>query len=79
MRNSISSLLERPNDNGGNDRLEKWPQHRPCNHPPLHYWIAHAFMPPLGDGRALWVPFAHRGRHFVLSPLRSRVLLGQTL
>lgn len=27
------------------------------DHPPLHYWIAHAFMPLLGDGRALRLPF----------------------
>ena len=27
------------------------------DHPPLHYWIAHAFMPLVGDGRALRLPF----------------------
>jgi hypothetical protein len=27
------------------------------DHPPLHYWIAHAFMPVLGDGHALRLPF----------------------
>jgi hypothetical protein len=27
------------------------------DHPPLHYWIAHAFMPLLGDGHALRLPF----------------------
>jgi Dolichyl-phosphate-mannose-protein mannosyltransferase len=27
------------------------------DHPPLHYWIAHFFMPLLGDGRALRLPF----------------------
>ena len=27
------------------------------DHPPLHYWIAHVFMPLLGDGRALRLPF----------------------
>jgi hypothetical protein len=27
------------------------------DHPPLNYWIAHFFMPLLGDGRALRVPF----------------------
>ena len=27
------------------------------DHPPLHYWIAHVFMPLFGDGRALRIPF----------------------
>jgi 4-amino-4-deoxy-L-arabinose transferase-like glycosyltransferase len=27
------------------------------DHPPLQYWIAHLFMPLLGDGRAARVPF----------------------
>ena len=27
------------------------------DHPPLHYWIAHAFMPVLGEGHALRLPF----------------------
>ena len=27
------------------------------DHPPLHYWIAHAFRPLLGDGHALRLPF----------------------
>jgi hypothetical protein len=27
------------------------------DHPPLHYWIAHVFMPLLGDGHALRLPF----------------------
>jgi len=27
------------------------------DHPPLNYWIAHVFMPLLGDGRALRLPF----------------------
>src|SRR5580658_6061186 len=27
------------------------------DHPPLHYWIAHFFIPLLGDGRALRLPF----------------------
>ena len=27
------------------------------DHPPLHYWIAHAFMPILGEGHALRLPF----------------------
>ncbi len=27
------------------------------DHPPLHYWIVHAFMPILGDGHALRLPF----------------------
>lgn len=27
------------------------------DHPPLNYWIAHAFMPLLGDGRAARLPF----------------------
>jgi 4-amino-4-deoxy-L-arabinose transferase-like glycosyltransferase len=27
------------------------------DHPPLHYWIAHFFMPVLGDGRAARLPF----------------------
>jgi len=27
------------------------------DHPPLHYWIAHAFMPLLGEGHALRLPF----------------------
>ncbi len=27
------------------------------DHPPLHYWIARAFMPLVGDGRALRLPF----------------------
>ncbi len=27
------------------------------DHPPLHYWIAHAFMPLVGDGHALRLPF----------------------
>lgn len=27
------------------------------DHPPLSFWIAHVFMPLLGDGRALRVPF----------------------
>jgi len=27
------------------------------DHPPLGFWIAHAFMPLLGDGRALRLPF----------------------
>ena len=27
------------------------------DHPPLHYWITHAFIPLLGDGRALRLPF----------------------
>ena len=27
------------------------------DHPPLHYWIAHLFMPILGDGHALRLPF----------------------
>ncbi len=27
------------------------------DHPPLHYWIAHVFIPLLGDGRALRLPF----------------------
>jgi 4-amino-4-deoxy-L-arabinose transferase-like glycosyltransferase len=27
------------------------------DHPPLHYWIAHFFMPLLGNGRALRLPF----------------------
>jgi hypothetical protein len=27
------------------------------DHPPLHYWIAHVFIPVLGDGRALRLPF----------------------
>ena len=27
------------------------------DHPPLHYWIAHLFIPLLGDGRALRLPF----------------------
>lgn len=27
------------------------------DHPPLSYWIAHFFMPLLGDGRALRLPF----------------------
>lgn len=27
------------------------------DHPPLHYWIAHAFLPILGDGRAARLPF----------------------
>jgi 4-amino-4-deoxy-L-arabinose transferase-like glycosyltransferase len=27
------------------------------DHPPAHYWIAHLFMPLLGDGRALRLPF----------------------
>src|ERR1700761_4948255 len=27
------------------------------DHPPLSYWISHAFMPLFGDGRALRVPF----------------------
>ena len=27
------------------------------DHPPLHYWIVHAFIPLLGDGRAARLPF----------------------
>ncbi|MGB6538893.1 MAG: glycosyltransferase family 39 protein, partial [Xanthobacteraceae bacterium] len=27
------------------------------DHPPLNYWIAHVFLPLLGDGRALRLPF----------------------
>jgi hypothetical protein len=27
------------------------------DHPPLHYWIVHAFMPFLGDGHAARLPF----------------------
>ena len=27
------------------------------DHPPLHYWITHFFMPLLGDGRAVRLPF----------------------
>jgi hypothetical protein len=27
------------------------------DHPPLHYWIAHVFLPLFGDGRALRIPF----------------------
>ena len=27
------------------------------DHPPLNYWIAHAFIPLLGDGRELRLPF----------------------
>src|SRR6516225_9964678 len=27
------------------------------DHPPLQYWIAHLFMPLLGDGRAARLPF----------------------
>src|SRR6516165_1300210 len=27
------------------------------DHPPLQYWIAHVFMPLLGDGRAARLPF----------------------
>ncbi|MBS0531148.1 MAG: glycosyltransferase family 39 protein [Proteobacteria bacterium] len=27
------------------------------DHPPLHYWIAHGFMPVLGDGRLARLPF----------------------
>jgi 4-amino-4-deoxy-L-arabinose transferase-like glycosyltransferase len=27
------------------------------DHPPLHYWIAHAFIPVLGEGHALRLPF----------------------
>jgi Dolichyl-phosphate-mannose-protein mannosyltransferase len=27
------------------------------DHPPLHYWIVHLFMPVLGDGRAARLPF----------------------
>ena len=27
------------------------------DHPPLHYWIAHAFMPILGEGHAARLPF----------------------
>ncbi len=27
------------------------------DHPPLHYWIEHAFMPVLGEGHALRLPF----------------------
>jgi hypothetical protein len=27
------------------------------DHPPLNYWITHAFIPLLGDGRALRLPF----------------------
>jgi hypothetical protein len=27
------------------------------DHPPLNYWIVHAFIPLLGDGRALRLPF----------------------
>jgi 4-amino-4-deoxy-L-arabinose transferase-like glycosyltransferase len=27
------------------------------DHPPLHYWIAHVFMPLFGDGRAARLPF----------------------
>src|SRR6202008_5171575 len=27
------------------------------DHPPLQYWVAHLFMPLLGDGRAARLPF----------------------
>jgi hypothetical protein len=27
------------------------------DHPPMHYWIVHAFLPLLGDGRAARLPF----------------------
>jgi 4-amino-4-deoxy-L-arabinose transferase-like glycosyltransferase len=27
------------------------------DHPPLHYWIVHAFMPILGEGHAARLPF----------------------
>ncbi len=45
------------------------------DHPPLHYWIVHAFMPILGEGHAARLPFIilFAGSSWLLYLLTSRL------
>ena len=49
------------------------------DHPPLHYWLIHALMPVLGDGRAARLPFIllFAGSSWLLFALTRQLFGGQ--